>query len=563
MKKSILSVFLLLNAVIVSAQCGNLGFEYGDYTGWTGRVGYNQNSQDTLTITGTGIFTNGPDMPVTDCSFFTLVDGAAAADPYGGFPAHYTGGGTWSERIGGSRINLNKSHCNSPYQHTTYSSGEILEQAFVVTPSNAVLILAIAVVLNTGGTSHLNSQQSYFRAQVLDSAGNYLSSCFNSYYSTDGTGVPGGFFQSATSAGGQPVYYRPWSIWSMVLSDYIGQTLLLRFTAAGCTLGEHFAYAYVDAFCAASPVIIENGSLHCYNDTTTLTAPLAIPAIYSWSGPGIVGSNSTRTITINAPGNYSVAVTSSGCTYTLDTTINTIDSPTAAASSTGTLCSGDSTGTATVIASGGTGLYTYSWSPVGGNAATASNLTAGNYAVTVTDANGCTAVSVTVVTEPPNLISTVTANDASCSTCSDGSAVASPLGGTGAYTYSWSTSPVQTTQTATNLSPAIYTCCVTDANGCTTCTSDTVSYPTIIGDSFFNDGFSISPNPFSTHLTITSASTTPTTITLYDYTGKEILRTKSNTEETVLNTEGLAAGFYLLRVESGAGVRNYKVVKAE
>ncbi len=47
-------------------------------------------------------------------------------------------------------------------------------------------------------------------------------------------------------------------------------------------------------------------------------------------------------------------------------------------------------GSATATPSGGTGAYTYLWTPGGGNGATASNLTAGNYTVTVTDANGCT-----------------------------------------------------------------------------------------------------------------------------------------------------------------------------
>jgi len=54
---------------------------------------------------------------------------------------------------------------------------------------------------------------------------------------------------------------------------------------------------------------------------------------------------------------------------------------------------------------------------------------------------------------------------------------------------------------------------------------------------------------------------TTTTITLFSYTGKEILHTTSHSAETMLNTEGIAAGFYLLKVEDGRGVTNYKVVK--
>jgi hypothetical protein len=65
------------------------------------------------------------------------------------------------------------------------------------------------------------------------------------------------------------------------------------------------------------------------------------------------------------------------------------------------------------------------------------------------------------------------------------------------------------------------------------------------------------PNPFRNALIIKTAAL----MTLYDYTGKEVLRTKSNSAETVLNTEGIAAGLYLLRVESEWGVANYKVIK--
>ncbi|NDK55707.1 HYR domain-containing protein [Pontibacter fetidus] len=51
-------------------------------------------------------------------------------------------------------------------------------------------------------------------------------------------------------------------------------------------------------------------------------------------------------------------------------------------------CAGDATGELTATVSGGTAPYTYSWSPSGGTGAVASNLTAGTYTVTVTDALG-------------------------------------------------------------------------------------------------------------------------------------------------------------------------------
>jgi gliding motility-associated-like protein len=54
-------------------------------------------------------------------------------------------------------------------------------------------------------------------------------------------------------------------------------------------------------------------------------------------------------------------------------------------------------GSASVTASGGKGAYTYSWLPVGGSNAVASNLSTGTYTVTVTDKNGCTGSAIAKV----------------------------------------------------------------------------------------------------------------------------------------------------------------------
>lgn len=66
---------------------------------------------------------------------------------------------------------------------------------------------------------------------------------------------------------------------------------------------------------------------------------------------------------------------------------------------------------------------------------------------------------------PPGLTSTTAQTDASCSQC-DGTATVNPSGGTVPYTYSWNTTPVQTTQTATNLCPGTYIVTFMDNSGC-------------------------------------------------------------------------------------------------
>jgi hypothetical protein len=77
--------------------------------------------------------------------------------------------------------------------------------------------------------------------------------------------------------------------------------------------------------------------------------------------------------------------------------------------------------------------------------------------------------------------------------------------------------------------------------------------------SFVNSTFSIYPNPFTNELVIKSQVSGSREIILFDVAGKEILRQKTTEAETKLNTEGIAAGFYLLRV----GGENFKVVKAQ
>src|SRR5204863_74843 len=102
--------------------------------------------------------------------------------------------------------------------------------------------------------------------------------------------------------------------------------------------------------------------------------------------------------------------------------------------------------------SGGTGTYTYTWLPSGGNGATACNLTAGTYTVIINDANGCSVSGTAVITQPPILTASITTiTNASCGSCNDGSIAVTANGGTGSYTYSWSTIPPQYTATATGL----------------------------------------------------------------------------------------------------------------
>ncbi|MCC6723969.1 MAG: PQQ-dependent sugar dehydrogenase, partial [Saprospiraceae bacterium] len=112
---------------------------------------------------------------------------------------------------------------------------------------------------------------------------------------------------------------------------------------------------------------------------------------YQWllNGQPIAGANS-NSLTVNAAGTYSVKVTNpaNGCSNTSNETV--VTAPVALSASVSTVdvkCFGDATGSASVVAVGGTQNYTYHWSN-GATTASISGLPAGVYSVTVSDGNG-------------------------------------------------------------------------------------------------------------------------------------------------------------------------------
>ncbi|MDX2359268.1 MAG: gliding motility-associated C-terminal domain-containing protein [Crocinitomicaceae bacterium] len=198
---------------------------------------------------------------------------------------------------------------------------------------------------------------------------------------------------------------------------------------------------------------------------------------YSWS-PGALTGATQNTLGANT---YTVTVTDAGgCTDAisfdiLEPTELTIDTVSTSAANCGA-----SDGSGEVLAVGGTGTYSYSWSPVGGTASTATGIPAGAYTVTVTDQNGCTNnVAFTIPTLGGPTISVTSTTDASCFGNADGEVTIVANGGSSPYTYSWSPSGGNGA-TATGLSAGIYTVTVTDNSGCVSFENVTINEPSEI-----------------------------------------------------------------------------------
>ncbi len=123
-------------------------------------------------------------------------------------------------------------------------------------------------------------------------------------------------------------------------------------------------------------------------------------------------------------------------------------------------CNGYANGEVSAAVSGGLAPYTFAWSN-GGVGPVLQSIGAGNYGVTVTDANGDQASDSFVLTEPAAINVSVALADV-CS--GNGNATATATGGSGAFTYAWDNGA--TGAIVSGLSPGFHCMTVTDANGC-------------------------------------------------------------------------------------------------
>jgi hypothetical protein len=301
-----------------------------------------------------------------------------------------------------------------------------------------------------------------------------------------------------------------------------------------------------------SAAISASTNISCYNScdggATVSFSGGSGPYTYQWIP---VGGNAPSATGLCA-GNYTVIVSDAvGCSASATVVIT---EPTAVfaniSSSHNLTCFGGSDGWATVNAFGGTGAYSYTWVPSGGNNATANNLSAGTYTVSVTDMNGCMTAATVVLTEPTLLTSAIiNSSDASCSTCNDGSAVVNANGGTLPYTYTWFPSGGNSA-TASNLTPGNYTVCVTDAHGCSTCTGVMINYPTGLNEIQQQEMFSIYPNPAHNGFTISfnkESGIQNRELKIYDVMGRAVQEEKIHSQLSTVNCQ-LSAGIYLLKI---------------
>ncbi|MDO8969808.1 MAG: SprB repeat-containing protein, partial [Saprospiraceae bacterium] len=276
-----------------------------------------------------------------------------------------------------------------------------------------------------------------------------------------------------TVSDGQPPYTYVWSNGATTqnLSNLGPGTYTVTVTDANMSTGTASANITQPAAIVLSTTQV---NLLCNGASTgsiDLMVSGGIPGYtYNWGG-GITTQDRSNL----AAGTYTVTVTdASNCTKTISASITQPTAIVLTETHVNVLCNGQSNGSIDLSVSGGTPAYTYNW---GGGITTQdrSNLAAGTYTVTVTDANSCTKTLSASITQPSALVLSTTQVNVLCTGNATGSIDLTVNGGTPAYSYNW-TGGI-TTQDRSNLASGTYTVTVTDANNCTKTISATITEP--------------------------------------------------------------------------------------
>ena len=351
----------------VQSGCTNVDFEAGNASGWT-------------IVEGDNINSTTHQMGTLSSTTQTLICNPGYADP-NGVPI------TGTSPLGGKFLRLGQTGTGG----TAYKAS----QTFTVTAANSVFIYAYAVVLEDG--SHSCAQQPYFSIAFKDCGGNPIP-CGQYDVIAGGSACSGGADPSFVTSGAYS--YKQWTTAAFDLTAQIGSCVTIDFQVAGCVIaqGAHTGYAYIDASCQPFtlnlngdeiPVGQTNNSFCGTATTNTLCAPAGFS--YSWSGPGVTGQTG-QCINTSSVGTFSVTLGQTGASCfspVLYSTFNSVPNPTVTALLTQPICALPA-GTASITVNGGTGPYTYSWTPAAPSASVNSNLPPGtSYTVSAEDDNGC------------------------------------------------------------------------------------------------------------------------------------------------------------------------------
>jgi gliding motility-associated-like protein len=197
----------------------------------------------------------------------------------------------------------------------------------------------------------------------------------------------------------------------------------------------------------------------------TATATALLPGTYNVNVAGLNACDIVATVTLaNIPLALTSAIQLPGCLF--------------------------QKGSIKLTVAGGAPPYTYTWLPAVSIADSAVQLAEGNYIAIVKDSRLCTLIDTFAITKlPATSVIAIKINDVDCNGILFGKAFALVTGGTAPYTYTWNTTPVQNSDTATAMKQGNNMVTVTDFNGCTATSTITIGVGGICNDVYFPNSF--------------------------------------------------------------------------
>lgn len=330
----------------------------------------------------------------------------------------------------------------------------------------------------------------------------------------------------------------------------VGEYYVSVTNGAGCTVVDTASVVPSQVITVAfttSPVTC-NGL--CDGVAAVLASGGTAPYTYDWSPDPPVGDSTAQASGL-CPGVWNVLITdSAGCDTTIAVLILEPAAVQASISGADVTCNGACDGTATVIATGGTGPFSYAWSPVppdGQGTSTASVLCPGDWSVTVADSLGCAVTLQQIISEPLALTLSTLTTQSTCGVC-NGTATAIPTGGTAPYLYAWTANGgvLGTDSLQGGLCAGFIDLLVTDANGCQV--QATVAISDLDGEvlSITNDLVTC-PGFCDGTVSVAFNCAEPTcTIAWYDVGGVDLGQSGDS-------LTGLCAGTYYVAVTNGIG----------
>ncbi len=413
-------------------------------TGGTGLYDYNwsnlSNSEDLINVVA-GTYT----VTVKDANNCTATATATITQPAA---LVLTGVVTDVHCFGGNDGEVNTTVVGGVLPHVfAWSNGDVTEDIQNLTAGTYTLTVTDANACTVTA--------SYTIAEPTDIISSIMATNVLCHGASDGSA-------DLTVSGGVTPYTFFWS--NFLISEDIngisgGVYYVVITDANGCTQRDSVIIAEPDPL-VISTAITQISCFNANNGAIDLTVTGGtLPYSYAWNhGP------TTEDVSGLAGATYVVTVTDDhNCTATTSVLIINPSNISTNVVTHDPLCFGDTNGSIDLIATGGTPNYTFAWN-TGATTEDVSNLGAGVYSITITDANGCILVDSFELTEPGPLFTSGFVDNVTCFGLHNGFIDITAYGGTLPYTYLWSTQ--QSTEDIGQLAGGTYFVTVTDFHAC-------------------------------------------------------------------------------------------------